>query len=179
MGPVVSSLVFQPPMITYMHTAKHFWLNNRYEQQIPAFFIDRSSSVTILFSHGNAEDLGMIHDWFYDFSRNLNVNVLAYDYCGYGKSSGSVSEANCYADVDAAWEYLRRERKIPSEQIFLYGRSLGSGPTCYLAERLAAEETPLGGCTNVIQCNQCWALVQHEAFSASDVETSSTDYGNR
>jgi hypothetical protein len=92
MGPVVSSLVFQPPMITYMHTAKHFWLKNRYEQQIPAFFIDRSSPVTILFSHGNAEDLGMIHDWFYDFSRNLNVNVLAYDYCGYGKSSGSVSE---------------------------------------------------------------------------------------
>jgi abhydrolase domain-containing protein 17 len=66
------------------------------------------------------------------------------------------TQANCYADVDAAWEYLRRERKIPSEQIFLYGRSLGSGPTCYLAERLAAEETPLGGV--ILQSPLCSAF---------------------
>jgi pimeloyl-ACP methyl ester carboxylesterase len=155
MGSLVSSLLFQPPSLTFMHAQKHFWLQTRTKNRIPAFFIDRNSTVTVLFSHGNAEDLGMIYDWFYDFTRQLNVNVLAYDYTGYGKSSGTVSEQNCYADIDAAWDYLTTQRVIPSKQIFLYGRSLGSGPSCYLAERLARSGTPLGGL--IIQSPLCSA----------------------
>jgi fermentation-respiration switch protein FrsA (DUF1100 family) len=34
---------------------------------------------------------------------------------------------------------------IPRESIVLYGRSLGSGPTCYLAERLAQEKQSIAG----------------------------------
>ncbi len=33
-------------------------------QVIPAFFIDRDARFTLLFSHGNAEDLGMIIQYF-------------------------------------------------------------------------------------------------------------------
>ena len=36
----------------------------------------------LLFSHGNAEDLGMVYDWFREVSRELDCNVLAYDYTG-------------------------------------------------------------------------------------------------
>ena len=50
--------------------------------------------------------LGMIYDQFFDFSRQLNVNVMAYEYSGYGKATGTPSEANCYADIDAAFKYL-------------------------------------------------------------------------
>ena len=39
---------------------------------------------TLLYSHGNAEDLGMIYDWFREVARVLNVNVMSYDYTGYG-----------------------------------------------------------------------------------------------
>ena len=35
-----------------------------YRQVIPAFFIDRDAKFTLLFSHGNAEDLGMIIQYF-------------------------------------------------------------------------------------------------------------------
>ena len=45
-------------------------------------------------------DLGMIFDWFCDFSKELHVNVFAYDYEGYGKSSGVPSEAACYEDIE-------------------------------------------------------------------------------
>jgi hypothetical protein len=65
----------------------------------------------------------------------LAMNVLAYDYSGFGYSEGRKSEANCYADIDAAVEYLIT-RGVSTSDIVLYGRSLGSGPTCYLAERL-------------------------------------------
>ena len=56
---------------------------------------------------------GMIYDQFFDFSRQLNVNVMAYEYSGYGKASGSPSEQACYADIDAAFKYLV-EVKLPS-----------------------------------------------------------------
>jgi hypothetical protein len=64
MGEAISSLLFQPPTATYLHPSRHFWLTTSSGSSIPAFFIERpNAQVTILFSHGNAEDLGMIYDW--------------------------------------------------------------------------------------------------------------------
>ena len=79
MGDMISSLLFQPPPPTYIHPSRHFWLDTSYGTRIPAFFIERpNAQVTILFSHGNAEDLGMIYDWFNDLARVLRVNIMAY-----------------------------------------------------------------------------------------------------
>lgn len=143
---MVTDLVFQPPSSTFIQAHKHFWLQTKTGSRIPAFYIDRNAHLTILFSHGNAEDLGMIYDWFYDFSRQLNVNVLAYDYTGYGKSSGGkVSEENCYADIEAAYDHLIEARNMTTNQIILYGRSLGSGPSCHLARKLSKVGKSLGG----------------------------------
>ena len=129
-----------------MHAKRHIiWLRTVKNVSIPAFFIDRKSKVTLLFSHGNAEDIGMIYEWFQEFSLEVRVNVLAYDYEGYGKADGVPSEQTCYEDIDAAFEYLTETLHIPSEYIVLYGRSVGSGPSCYLAERLHKEQIRLGG----------------------------------
>jgi len=146
MGDAISSLLFQPPPPTYLHPSRHFWLTTELGSGIPAFFIDRRASTTILFSHGNAEDLGMIYDWFVDLARVLRVNILAYDYTGYGKSSKSVpSETDCYADIQAAYRYLTVTKQIPASQIVLYGRSLGSGPSCFLARQTARQGQSVGG----------------------------------
>jgi hypothetical protein len=57
--------------------------------RISAFFIKRKKAkVTLLFSHGNAEDLGMMYIKMKEISRVVGVNVMAYDYTGYGYSSG-------------------------------------------------------------------------------------------
>lgn len=146
MGDAISSLLFQPPSPTYLHPSRHFWLTTANGSGIPAFFIERpNASVTILFSHGNAEDLGMIYDWFNDLARVLRCNIMAYDYTGYGKSNGTPAEDNCYADIDAAYTYLTEVRHIQPEQIVLYGRSLGSGPSCYLASKTAKEGRSVAG----------------------------------
>ena len=142
MGDAISSLLFQPPPPTYLHPSRHFWLNTASGNRIPAFYIERpNAAVTILFSHGNAEDLGMIYDWFSDLARVLRANVLAYDYSGYGKASGTPSEQNCYGDIEAAFHYLTQVRHVPPEQIVLYGRSLGSGPSCYLASKTGSDRS--------------------------------------
>lgn len=40
--------------------------------------------ITLLYSHANAEDLGSIYPWCKFLSKMLRVNLLAYDYTGYG-----------------------------------------------------------------------------------------------
>jgi abhydrolase domain-containing protein 17 len=50
---------------------------------------------------------------------------------------GPPSEEDCYADIEAAYSYLRQVLRVPSQNIVLYGRSLGSGPSCYLATKTA------------------------------------------
>ena len=146
MGDAISSLLFQPPTPTFLHPSRHFWLTTEPGSRIPAFYIERpNASVTVLFSHGNAEDLGMIYDWFADLSRVLRVNIMAYDYTGYGKSQGRPHEHSCYADIEAAYRYLLTVRGTQPEQVVLYGRSLGSGPSCYLAAKTAREGRSVAG----------------------------------
>eukprot|EP00745_Piridium_sociabile_P030911 TRINITY_DN51278_c0_g1_i1.p1 TRINITY_DN51278_c0_g1~~TRINITY_DN51278_c0_g1_i1.p1 ORF type:complete len:257 (-),score=15.56 TRINITY_DN51278_c0_g1_i1:66-836(-) len=135
MGGNISKIVFQPPTSTYNRDPNLLWLHTRQFEDIPAFFIDNSKPFTLLFSHGNAEDLGMIISYFKEVSQILDVNVFAYEYTGYGMSTGVASEKAVYADIEAAYKYLTEIIDIPWQQIVLYGRSLGSGPSCHLASK--------------------------------------------
>ena len=114
--------------------------------RIPAFFIKRrEATITILFSHGNAEDLGMMHERMKGMARELNVNIMCYDYTGYGYATGSPSEEMCYRNIESAYSYLRNILGIPACQIVLFGRSLGSGPSCYLAAKTAHDGESVAG----------------------------------
>ncbi|XP_050384356.1 uncharacterized protein LOC126800969 [Argentina anserina] len=91
---------------------------------------------TLLYSHGNAADLGQMYELFIELSIHLRVNLMGYDYSGYGQSSGKASEQNTYADIEAAYKCLEESYGTKQEDIILYGQSVGSGPTLDLAARL-------------------------------------------
>ena len=103
--------------------------------------------MTLLYSHGNAEDLGMMYNRMKELARVLGCNVMAYEYAGYGLSEPQTecSEDLCYRSIDAAYSYLVNVMKIPPKKIVLYGRSLGSGPSCYMAKKTADEGKSVGG----------------------------------
>ncbi|KAL5095735.1 hypothetical protein RYX36_000062 [Vicia faba] len=104
---------------------------------IVALYIkNTSASLTVLYSHGNAADLGQMYELFSELSIHLRVNLLCYDYSGYGQSSGKPSEQNTYADIEAAYKCLVEMYGAKEEDIILYGQSVGSGPTTDLASRL-------------------------------------------
>jgi uncharacterized protein len=66
--------------------------------------------------------------------RQLGFSVLAFDYRGYGLSQGDFpNEQQVYQDGQAAWDYLRRVRQIPAQQILIYGESLGGAIALDLA----------------------------------------------
>lgn len=93
----------------------------------------------ILYSHGNGEDLGRIRPLLEHF-QSRGMAIFAYDYPGYGTSSGRPSERGVYAAADAAYRQLTEQIGVAPGDIILYGRSLGSGPSFWLAERY-----PVGG----------------------------------
>lgn len=91
---------------------------------------------TIIYSHGNGCDMGQSLATFMDLSARLKVNVLLYDYSGYGSSTGKASEANLYWDIEAVYHALRLRYNVHSDRIILYGQSIGSVPTVYLASKV-------------------------------------------
>ncbi|KAL3844891.1 hypothetical protein ACJIZ3_002294 [Penstemon smallii] len=94
------------------------------------------ATATLLYSHGNAADLGQMYELFVEISLRLRVNLMGYDYSGYGQSTGKPTEYNTYADIDAVYKCLKEKYGVKDEQLILYGQSVGSGPTVDLASRV-------------------------------------------
>ncbi|KAM7280446.1 hypothetical protein ACFE04_007580 [Oxalis oulophora] len=112
-------------------------LNTKRGNQVAAvYFKNPKASLTLLYSHGNAADLGQMYDLFSELSLHLKVNVMGYDYSGYGQSTGKPSEQNTYTDIEAVYRCLEEKYDVKEEDIILYGQSVGSGPTLDLATRL-------------------------------------------
>ncbi|KAL1540683.1 alpha/beta-Hydrolases superfamily protein [Salvia divinorum] len=93
------------------------------------------ATATMLYSHGNAADLGQMYELFVEITLRLRINLMGYDYSGYGQSSGKPSECNTYTDIDAVYKCLKEKYGVKDEQLILYGQSVGSGPTIDLASR--------------------------------------------
>ncbi|KAL7519038.1 hypothetical protein ACHAWX_003836 [Stephanocyclus meneghinianus] len=146
MGDTISSLVFRPPKPTPIDPNDYFYLDVDITSPLYFLFVRRRGARhTILFSHGNAEDLGMMYKRMKDLALVLCVNVMAYDYTGYGLKRNVPSENMVYRNIEAAYTYLTQTRNIPPRNIILYGRSLGSGPSCYLAAKTALMGESVGG----------------------------------
>ncbi|HAW97004.1 MAG TPA: hypothetical protein DCX67_00565 [Opitutae bacterium] len=86
----------------------------------------------ILYSHGNGEDLG--HTFaFLDEVADKGFEIIAYDYPGYGVSGGEPAEEGCYEAIEAVYRHMTGELSIDPSNVVLWGRSLGTGPSCHLA----------------------------------------------
>ncbi|MEH2128477.1 alpha/beta hydrolase [Nostoc sp.] len=103
------------------------------------YLLNTQAKYTILYSHGNSEDLGDIkqileklHAW--------GFSVFAFDYRGYGTSQGKSTESHTYEDINSAYNYLTQNLKIPPERIIVLGRSVGGGSAVNLAM-----QKPVGG----------------------------------
>lgn len=134
-----NALIYHPPKSTYEDGPKIIKLTSG-QKKISAIYLNNpNSKYTLLFSHGNAEDLGSVYP-FLNALYKEGYSVLGYDYQGYGTSEGSPSEGNTYLDIRAAYQYLTNTQKILPQHIIIFGRSLGSGPSLELAANV-----PVGG----------------------------------
>lgn len=135
-------LIFQPPRGSrrYRNTENLLKLKTADGETISALYLpNQKAEYVILASHGNAEDLGTAHVFFNQLHQH-GFAVLAYDYHGYGSSTGKPSEKTAYMDVNAAYQYLTQTLSFRPDQIIAFGHSLG----CAIALDLASRESVAG-----------------------------------
>ena len=84
----------------------------------------RRARGTMLYFHGSsgsiAHQVGVLAAF-----RRLRVNLFAFDYRGYGRSSGEPREAGLYLDARAAWDHVGQALGVRPEELVLFGHSLG------------------------------------------------------
>ena len=89
---------------------------------------------TILFCHGNGGNMMHCLDSI-DIFHNLGLNCFIFDYRGYGNSTGKPSEEGTYLDAESAHKWLTEEKKIPPDDIIVFGWSLGGSIAAQLASK--------------------------------------------
>jgi uncharacterized protein len=103
---------------------------------IPAAHAD-SSGMWLLICHGNFGNVGYgARPQFYAALRDVGVNILAFDYRGFGASEGTPDERGFYEDALASYNFLRDSLGVPAERIILFGHSLGTGVAVETATRV-------------------------------------------
>lgn len=123
--------------------AEEVWLKTADGLRLHAWFFaaDKGSPRTcfaMLFCHGNGGNLTS-RPGYYRAILETGVNLLTFDYRGYGLSDGEPSEAGTYLDAATAYQWLRARGFAP-EHILAWGESLGGG----IASQLAATQS-IGG----------------------------------
>lgn len=84
----------------------------------------------VLYFHGNQKNIGRYAPYAKLFTRN-NYEVWMIDYPKFGKSTGELTEENLYEG--ALQLYMLAKIRFKSEQIIIYGKSIGTGIATQLA----------------------------------------------
>jgi fermentation-respiration switch protein FrsA (DUF1100 family) len=147
------SLIFHPSA-EIVHTPRHAGLEFQDlffttvdGVRLNGWFIPHPQArVTMVWFHGNAgnishrvENIKLLHD-------KVKINIFIFDYRGYGRSEGSVSEEGTYRDGAAALDFVRKKLRVDAENLILFGRSLGAAVAAEMAVRFESRglilETP-------------------------------------
>lgn len=115
----------------------------------------------LLYFHGNAEDLGHSAVVCKMLQRFFNAHVVAVEYPGYGVYKGKPNEKQIMEDAEKVLLHLRNELQWPQQDMFLLGRSLGTGPATHLATKHG-----VGGLALVSPYTSIRAVVNHVGKSS-------------
>jgi len=110
------------------------------------FIPHRDARATLVWFHGNAgnishrvENIKLLHD-------KVKIHIFIFDYRGYGRSAGSVSEEGTYRDGAAALSFVNQQLGVEGKNLIIFGRSLGAAVAAEMALRFACRglilETP-------------------------------------
>ena len=125
-----------------LEVAEKVQIHGWYCQCLPDGGSSRSSLVIIF--PGNAGNrlnrVGLMSDL-----HELGCHTLIFDYRGYGGSGGSPAEELIALDSQMIWDFATQELGFRSDQIYIFGQSLGGGVATRLAWEKSKQQTPPRG----------------------------------
>ena len=114
----------------------HFEVNiNHNGFNLHGWFINREITPEhplIIYYGGNAEEIS--HNLF-NLEKYEKESLLFMNYRGYGRSTGSPSQSSLFSDALFIFDHISDTYSIPSTNIILMGRSLGSAVATYVAKQ--------------------------------------------
>ena len=104
---------------------------------IPCMFYRNINSQNFLICfHGNSEDIFITDNYGLDFRSYLNMNVLFVEYPGYSLYLDPKPESvKIFSDAIVVYDWVKKKFHLSDDQIFVFGRSLGTSPAIYLASQ--------------------------------------------
>ena len=105
---------------------------------IPCLFLrNKDSSNYLIYFHGNSEDIFGVENYGLYFKSNFNMNVIIVEYPGYSiYFEQSPEPKQIFLDSINVYNWIKNKFKICDQQIFVYGRSLGTSPAIYLSSKM-------------------------------------------
>uniref|UniRef100_A0A914QAE7 Peptidase S9 prolyl oligopeptidase catalytic domain-containing protein n=1 Tax=Panagrolaimus davidi TaxID=227884 RepID=A0A914QAE7_9BILA len=110
-----------------------FVIQNSYNNFIAGFVAKPHKRINaklwIIYSHPNGSDLSDLMTLMpspVQIADYLGANIVAYDYPGYGISTGKPSEKTFYSTIEAIINYVTVTLEVPLESIVLWGYSIGT-----------------------------------------------------
>lgn len=85
-----------------------------------------------LFCHGNAGNISHRLENI-EMLNQIGFSVFIFDYRGYGRSQGRITEQGFYLDAEAAYLYCARRAESEKTKLVIFGRSLGGVAAVHLA----------------------------------------------
>ncbi|AYV85023.1 MAG: hydrolase family protein [Satyrvirus sp.] len=138
----IDSYIFQPPLEddsmfgclnTYRSKLKYVLTKNKHVVSFVEIHPEKRQYNVVyknilIYSHGNRGTIIKNFDYFKKLSDDLDICIIVYDYIGYGLSEKiKPSEQYCYDSLEAVVNYVEDYLRINKSNIYLFGRSLGTG----------------------------------------------------
>jgi pimeloyl-ACP methyl ester carboxylesterase len=89
----------------------------------------------VLYVHGNGGNITTYGKTLTKWRDEMQTGVMAFDYPGYGRSTGTPNEQSCYTAATAAFDWLVQEKKVAAKDVIIVGQSMGGAIATELAAR--------------------------------------------
>lgn len=110
----------------------------------------KNETKTILHCHGTTGNISHLKE-IISLAYIQGYNILVYDYCGYGKSTGIPHPDTQYINGEVIYNHMVNDMKIKASDIIIWGESLGGAVATHIASKY-----------------KCAALVLLSTFSSLD-----------
>lgn len=105
----------------------------------------KKPQLVIIFFHGNASDISQSFQMGLRMSYIYHVHFLIIEYPRYGFADGHPSEEAINLISCQIFDFVTDKFRISSNQIIIFGNSIGTGPTCYLSNYCSKKKKKLAG----------------------------------
>jgi len=153
----INKVLFVPPKPSYSRTDfpgnQLVWLGSK-GSRFPCLTLfpknDKQNFVSqvqyvIVYLHGNGCDLGGMYQLLRVIMLRLQVGVIAPEYPGYGLSEASVPcESSVKRCAKLTLEFVVNILKVPFSRVIIFGTSIGTGGSCWLAKKILEKKRRLG-----------------------------------